>query len=212
MMPGIAEPLTSLTEEHFPAFFEAVHGWKTFPWQQALLHRVLEQGWPALIDVPTGLGKTAVLDIAVYARALGSEHSRRRVFLVVDRRLIVDQAYEHATRIQQALAQAPPGTVCHTVAVRLAAEGDDGPALDVTRMRGGVNWSWLWLERPDRHAIVTGTVDQIGSRLLFRGYGIGQRLWPVDAALAGTDSLIIVDEAHLSDAFQIGRASCRERV
>ena len=91
--------------------------------------------------------------------------------------------------------------MCHAVAARLAAEGDDGPVLDVTRMRGGVNWSWLWLERPDRHAIVTGTVDQIGSRLLFRGYGVGQRLWPVDAALAGTDSLIIVDEAHLSDAF-----------
>ena len=57
------------------------------------------------------------------------------------------------------------------------------------------------MERPDRHAIITGTVDQVGSRLLFRGYGVGQRLWPVDAALAGTDSLIIVDEAHLSDAF-----------
>jgi CRISPR-associated endonuclease/helicase Cas3 len=201
MMPDVTEPEASLTEEHFPAFFEAVHGWRPFPWQQALLHRVLDHGWPALIDVPTGLGKTAVLDVAVYATALGSGHSRRRVFLVVDRRLIVDQAHEHATRIQQALAQAAPGAVCHAVAARLAAEGDDGPVLDVTRMRGGVNWSWLWLERPDRHAIVTGTVDQIGSRLLFRGYGIGQRLWPIDAALAGTDSLIIVDEAHLSDAF-----------
>jgi CRISPR-associated endonuclease/helicase Cas3 len=91
--------------------------------------------------------------------------------------------------------------VCHAVAASLAAEGDDGPVLDVTRMRGGVDWSWLWLERPDRQAIITGTVDQIGSRLLFRGYGVGQRLWPVDAALTGTDSLIIVDEAHLSDAF-----------
>ena len=201
MMPGITGPGAGLAEEHFPAFFEAVHGWKPFPWQQALLHRVLEYGWPALIDVPTGLGKTAVLDVAVYAAALGTGHSRRRVFLVVDRRLIVDQAYEHATRIQQALARAAPGTVCHAVSGRLAAAGDDGPVLDVTRMRGGVNWSWLWLERPDRHAIVTGTVDQIGSRLLFRGYGVGQRLWPVDAALAGTDSMIIVDEAHLSDAF-----------
>ena len=200
MTSSVTAPVIGLTEEHFCAFFEAVHGWKPFPWQQALLRRVLEQGWPELIDVPTGLGKTAVLDVAVYAAALGSEYSRRRVFLVVDRRLIVDQAHEHATRIQQALAEAAPGTVCDAVAARLAAAGDDGPVLDVTRMRGGINWSWLWLERPDRHAIITGTVDQIGSRLLFRGYGVGQRLWPVDAALAGTDSLIIVDEAHLSDA------------
>lgn len=201
MTPNVADSISNLTEEHFPAFFEEVHGWTPFPWQQALLSRVLEYGWPALIDVPTGLGKTAVLDVAVYIAALRREHSRRRVFLVVDRRLIVDQAYEHAIRIRQALAGAAPGTVCHAVAARLAAAGDDGPVLDVTRMRGGINWSWLWLERPDRHAIITGTVDQIGSRLLFRGYGVGQRLWPVDAALAGTDSLIIVDEAHLSDAF-----------
>lgn len=194
-------PAMGLAEEHFEEFVAEIHGWAPFPWQQALLHRVLAQGWPALIDVPTGLGKTAVLDVAVFASALGGEHARRRIFLVVDRRLIVDQAHEHAQRIQRALGTAPPGTVCHTVARRLAAEGDDGPALDVTRMRGGVTWSWLWLERPDRHAIVTGTVDQIGSRLLFRGYGVGERQWPIDAALAGTDSLILVDEAHMSDAF-----------
>ena len=190
-----------LTEDQFAAFVTEVHGWAPFPWQQALLRRVVKQGWPAVIDVPTGLGKTAVLDVAVFASALGCEHARRRVFLVVDRRLIVDQAGQHAARIQQALADPGPGTLCREVASRLGADGDDGPVLDVTRMRGGINWSWLWLERPDRHAIVTGTVDQIGSRLLFRGYGVGERMRPIDAALAGTDSLIIVDEAHLSDAF-----------
>jgi CRISPR-associated endonuclease/helicase Cas3 len=194
-------PVVGLAEAQFEGFVEEIHGWAPFPWQQALLRRVLAQGWPALIDVPTGLGKTAVLDVAVFASSLGGEHARRRIFLVVDRRLIVDQAHEHAQRIQQALGAAPPGTVCHAAARRLAAGGDVGPALDVTKMRGGVTWSWLWLERPDRHAIVTGTVDQIGSRLLFRGYGIGERQWPIDAALAGTDSLIIVDEAHLSDPF-----------
>jgi CRISPR-associated endonuclease/helicase Cas3 len=203
MMGGTAAtaPVSSLTEGDFAAFFQEVHGWAPFPWQRALLHRVLEPGWPALIDVPTGLGKTAVLDVAVFASALRSELARRRVFLVVDRRLIVDQADEHAGRIQQALAGAGPGSVCQDVARQLAADGDDGPVLDVTRMRGGISWSWLWLERPDRHAIVTGTVDQVGSRLLFRGYGVGERLRPIDAALTGTGSLIIVDEAHLSDAF-----------
>ena len=31
MTADIAEPVTSLTEEHFPAFFEAVHGWSAVP-------------------------------------------------------------------------------------------------------------------------------------------------------------------------------------
>ena len=37
-----------------------------------------------------------------------------------------------------------------------------------------------------------------GSRLLFRGYGSNQRLRVVDAAMAGTDSLVLLDEAHLT--------------
>ena len=37
-----------------------------------------------------------------------------------------------------------------------------------------------------------------GSRLLFRGYGSNQRLRVVDAAMAGTDSLVLLDEAHLA--------------
>ena len=187
---------------HFRDFFKEVHGHRPFPWQEALLERALERGWPALVDVPTGLGKTAVLDVAVFLNALGSEHGRRRVFLVVDRRLIVDQAHDEAEKIRQALEAPPPGSVCERVRERLSVPGDDAPSvLDVTRMRGGVNWSWLWLERPDRYAIVTGTVDQVGSRLLFRGYGVGDQLRPIDAAMVGTDSLIVVDEAHLSDPF-----------
>jgi CRISPR-associated endonuclease/helicase Cas3 len=186
----------------FAGFFEEVHGYGPFPWQEALVARVLSQGWPGLIDVPTGLGKTAVLDVAVFLSALGSEHARRRVFLVVDRRIIVDQAFNEAGEIREALLNPPPGSVCARVRARLALPGDEADApLGVTRMRGGVNWSWLWIERPDRYSIITGTVDQVGSRLLFRGYGVGGRLRPIDAAMVGTDSLIVVDEAHLSDPF-----------
>jgi CRISPR-associated endonuclease/helicase Cas3 len=185
---------------HFRGFFTEVHGYGPFPWQEALLEEVLAGGWPELIDVPTGLGKTAILDVAVFASAVGSQHGRRRVFLVVDRRLIVDQAFDAALQLQGKIANAEPGTVCSLVRERLALDGDEeSMALSVTRMRGGVDWSWLWLERPDWHAIITGTVDQIGSRLLFRGYGVGDKIRPIDAALAGTDSLIIIDEAHLSD-------------
>jgi CRISPR-associated endonuclease/helicase Cas3 len=186
----------------FDQFFEETHGYGPFPWQEELVARVLDRGWPALIDVPTGLGKTAVLDVAVFLSALRSEHSRRRVFLVVDRRIIVDQAHEEAEKIRRALENPPRDSIRERVRASLAVSGDEtGSVLDVTRMRGGVNWSWLWIERPDRHSIVTGTVDQIGSRLLFRGYGVGDRLRPIDAAMAGTDSLILIDEAHLSEPF-----------
>jgi CRISPR-associated endonuclease/helicase Cas3 len=192
----------ALNAGHFREFFTEVYGCAPFPWQEALLERVLAGGWPELIDIPTGLGKTAILDVAVFVSALHSEHARRRVFLVVDRRLIVDQAFLGAQDLQQKITEASPGTTCRLVRERLAVKGDDEAMVPgVTRMRGGVDWSWLWLERPDRHAIVTGTVDQIGSRLLFRGYGVGDKIRPIDAALVGTDSLIIVDEAHLSDPF-----------
>jgi CRISPR-associated endonuclease/helicase Cas3 len=196
------KPFPELSRAEFGDFFEEVHGYRPFPWQEKLVAKVLDRGWPESIDVPTGLGKTAVLDAAVFLNALGNEHARRRVFLVVDRRIIVDQAHDEAEKIRRALEDPPPGSVRVRVRARLAVPGDEeGSALDVTRMRGGVNWSWRWIERPDRHAIITGTVDQIGSRLLFRGYGVGERLRPIDAAMVGTDSLVFIDEAHLSDPF-----------
>jgi CRISPR-associated endonuclease/helicase Cas3 len=187
----------------FDAFCREVHGHTPFPWQQRLLERVVDRGWPELIDVPTGLGKTAVIDVAVFASALGAEQARRRIFFVVDRRLVVDEAFEHANRLRRSFEEAPArGPVTQQVAEQLRAEGDDDKVvLETTRMRGGVDWSWNWLERPDRHAVVVGTVDQVGSRLFFRGYGVGQQIRPIDAALVGTDSLIVVDEAHLSGPF-----------
>ncbi|MET8139860.1 type I-U CRISPR-associated helicase/endonuclease Cas3 [Sphaerisporangium sp. NPDC005288] len=198
--------MTGLHRRDFAAFYAHVHATpgsdprEPFPWQEDLLDHVLAGEWPELIDVPTGLGKTSVLDIAIFAAALNRDSVPRRCFFVVDRRLIVDEAYRHASRIRDVLADASADSVAGKVAAALLVEHDEEP-LEVTRMRGGVTWSWRWLERPDRQAIVVGTVDQIGSRFLFRGYGVGDQLRPIDAALVGTDSLIIVDEAHLSRPF-----------
>lgn len=202
-----------LTPDKFAGFIGDVHtppdaspdGRRApFPWQQALLDRIVADGkWPEVIDVPTGLGKTSVLDVAVFVAAMKLAPARRRIFFVVDRRLVVDDAHDHARRIADALADPSGRSVVAEVANALRQPGDDHDrVLEVTRMRGGVTWEWLWLERPDRFAIVTGTVDQVGSRLLFRGYGVGENLRSIDAALVGTDSLIVVDEAHLARPFR----------
>ncbi|HEY6797637.1 MAG TPA: type I-U CRISPR-associated helicase/endonuclease Cas3 [Kineosporiaceae bacterium] len=214
----------ALAASDFAAFFTAVHGYQPFAWQQALTAQVLAEGrWPDLVDVPTGLGKTSMLDVAVFVAAVtvgrpGAERiGRRRCFLVVDRRIVVDEAHAHALLLQSRLAEAErtgdPG-VLGRVAAGLRAYAPDagsGPLLPVTRMRGGTTWADAWLDRPDRPGIVLGTVDQVGSRLLFRGYGVSDRRRPIDAALTGTDALLLVDEAHLSTALLSTLTAAQER-
>lgn len=199
--------------EDFVEFYREIHGHEPFDWQRQLVLDVIEHGsWPALVDAPTGMGKTALLDIAVFLTAVDTDApartrlGRRRVFFVVDRRIVVDQAHERAQRISTALDAASEHGVVGEVARRLVAlgpqRGPDSPhpTLSVVKMRGGTTWDAAWVPRPDLPAIVSGTVDQVGSRLFFRGYGVSKRRWPIDAALVGTDSLILVDEAHLASA------------
>jgi CRISPR-associated endonuclease/helicase Cas3 len=50
--------------------------------------------------------------------------------------------------------------------------------------------------------VVVGTVDMIGSRLLFSGYGVGFKARPLQASFLGQDVLLVHDEAHLEPAFQ----------
>ncbi|TGA92809.1 type I-U CRISPR-associated helicase/endonuclease Cas3, partial [Streptomyces sp. MZ04] len=189
--------------DEFDDFVREIRGHIPFPWQTAYLNEVAHRGtWPDL-DVPTGLGKTSIIDI--WAFLLAWEHVNRahrtvplRLFFVVDRRLVVDQAHEHAGTLQQSLDQAPHRTVAGRVARALRELGGSASALESVRMRGGVDWASRWLHSPAQPAVITSTVDQYGSRLLFRGYHTSARMRPIDAALCGTDALLAVDEAHIA--------------
>ena len=152
-----------------------------------------------MIDLPTGTGKTAVLDIAVFALAARPTHSPRRVVFVIDRRIVVDQVCERAQRIHDGV-KAGKTPILRRVKERLEALSDGEP-LGVAALRGGVPIDNDWTHRPDQPWVVVSTVDQFGSRLLFRGYGIKQTMWPIHAGLAGNDCLVILDEVHLSVPF-----------
>lgn len=70
-----------------------------FPWQEELLRRFMLGRIESSLDIPTGLGKTAVMAVWLVARACGALLPRRLVY-VVDRRAVVDQAAEVAKRLR----------------------------------------------------------------------------------------------------------------
>ncbi|TVQ52764.1 MAG: type I-U CRISPR-associated helicase/endonuclease Cas3, partial [Rhodobacteraceae bacterium] len=195
----------TLEASDFPAFFEAVHGAPPFPWQQALVERLAAtDAWPDVLDIPTGCGKTAALDVALFHLALRADQPSRaaiRIVLVVDRRLVVDDAHGRAQKIADALS-APAAAVVGRVAERLAPLAIDGPPLVARRLRGGAPLEAVWARSPTQPTILCSTVDQVGSRLLFRGYGVSTRMAPVHAGLLGRDTLLLLDEAHLAEPFR----------
>jgi CRISPR-associated endonuclease/helicase Cas3 len=189
--------------DDFSGFYEAVHGYPPYPWQVRLLHRVSTEGWPKTIDLPTSSGKTSAIDVAVFHLAmeagLPERSARLRTFFVIDRRVVVDQATEHATQIAMALLK-PQHPVVAEVARRLRNFGGELP-LGVSALRGGMYRDNTWADEPNQPLICVSTVDQVGSRLLFRGYQVGEGSRSIHAGLVGNDSLLIVDEAHLSKPF-----------
>ncbi|MEI9936247.1 MAG: type I-U CRISPR-associated helicase/endonuclease Cas3 [Pseudomonadota bacterium] len=188
----------------FSAYFKAIHGYEPFPWQQRLAASIVELGvWPNLLDVPTGLGKTSTIDIALFVLAVRPDIAPRRTILVVDRRVVVDQAATHARKIQQRLNEAKDGILAEVAAsLRALWQGTaDSAPFEVAVLRGGMPRDEAWAQRPDRPVVALSTVDQVGSRLLFRGYGVSPGMSPVHAGLLGHDALILLDEVQLSTAF-----------
>jgi CRISPR-associated endonuclease/helicase Cas3 len=203
----------------FSAFYQAVHSGRTpFRWQLELLDRVAARGWPDTIQLPTSSGKTSVIDIAIFllaleaGRPLQERRAAIRTFFVVDRRIVVDEAYEHVRGVAEKL-QNPADSISEMVASELRRYGARLP-LQVSRMRGGMVRDSGWADEPNQPLVCLSTVDQVGSRLLFRGYQINERTRPVHAGLIGTDSLIVLDEAHLSNAFAetVQALACRYTV
>jgi CRISPR-associated endonuclease/helicase Cas3 len=199
--------MSSLLISDFDDYFWAIHGVAPFPWQRRLCKRVAENGWPSLLDLPTGSGKTAAIDVAVFHLALEARRGveRRapiRILFTVDRRIIVDAAYERACKIGQALKQAgerrDESVLSRTAEALLQLAGPDADPVVAVRLRGGVPHDTDWAKSPSQPLVAVSTVDQVGSRLLFRGYGVTRRMWPVHAGLVGADALWLLDEVHLA--------------
>jgi len=139
------------------------------------------------------MGKTSIIHLWTLALRYqikeGTPRLPTRLVYVVDRRTVVDQATDVAQRVQDNLDNLPE-------------TGLPKQWLSVSTLRGQLADNREWAFDPARPAVIIGTVDMIGSRLLFSGYRSSFKCRPLDAGLLGQDTLLVLDEAHLSHSFE----------
>ena len=194
---------------NFSELFQQLTGKQPFPWQQALYDRFagnVDGGIPQSCSLPTGLGKTSV--VAVWLIALATHPARvpRRLVYVVNRRTVVDQTTEEVQHYRSQLQSEDLKTFAAALRQLYLPPGHHDQQqvpLAISTLRGDFADNGEWCEDPARPAVICGTVDMIGSRLLFSGYGIGRARRPLHAGFLGQDTLLVHDEAHLEPAFQV---------
>ena len=170
-------------EKDFPTRFHELTGVWPLSWQTRLYEEHFAKGsvaLPSVIDLPTGLGKTMVMAIWLVALEKKLDVPTRLIY-VVDRRTVVDQASDLAEKLRDKFGKYK---------------------LAISTLRGQLADNREWSANPAKPAIIIGTVDLIGSALLFSGYRSSYKRRPLEAGLLGQDSLLVLDEAHLSRPFE----------
>ena len=177
-------------------YFHAIVGHDPYPWQRRFYTALVRGAVPDAIDIPTGLGKTACVLLALLAR-LERPALPRRIVYVVDRRAIVDQTAEVVRTWTMRIAALPALARAFDACAAHPTEHPVGLGV----LRGGLADDGAWRLDPARPAVLVGTVDMVGSRLLFSGYGDGRSRRAMHAGLLGHDAMVLLDEAHLAPAF-----------
>ncbi len=150
-----------------------------------------------LIDIPTGLGKTAAVVFAwLWNRIYLSDDTwpRRLVYCLPMRTLVEQTAAEIEQWLTLLADWAPDGEVkkqlCwlkeHSPIILMGGEENNTARRE-------------WDIHPEKPAILVGTQDMLLSRALNRGYGMARARWPMHFALLNNDALWVMDEAQLMD-------------
>lgn len=131
-----------------------------------------------LINIPTGLGKTAaVIHAWLWNRVhLQSENWPRRLVYCLPMRTLVEQTHDEAARWLENLG------LSDQVGLHLLMGGEVAGEWDI---------------HPEKNAILIGTQDMLLSRALNRGYGMSRYRWPMHFGLLNNDCLWVMDETQL---------------
>ncbi|MFM8332710.1 MAG: type I-U CRISPR-associated helicase/endonuclease Cas3, partial [Candidatus Methylumidiphilus sp.] len=170
----------------FQIWYQRLRKRNPYPWQIRLAEDLAAGRWPDSLDLPTGSGKTTLLDIWAWGRSQGWADMPTRLYWCVDRQIVVDAVARSAEDLRGVL-----------------------PGLRIATLHGGLNIGDMGVDDPTAPAVITTTVDLLGSRLLFRAYGSSRHVAPMHAGLAGNDALLVLDEAHISAPFAATLAAIR---
>lgn len=163
----------------YEQFFTRATGHEPYPYQV----RMAEQRWPDLLDIPTGMGKTAAVTLAwLYRRCHLQDDVPRRLIWCLPMRVLVEQTRDNILDWLEKL--------------QLAGEAGSGK-VSVHVLMGGESDLKSWAEYPDETMILIGTQDMLLSRALMRGYGMSRYQWPIHFSLLHNDSLWVFDEVQL---------------
>lgn len=137
--------------------------------------------WPDLLNIPTGLGKTAAVTLAwlFKTQVQNCPDTPRRLVWCLPMRVLVEQTEQNVRQWLSNLGYQD----------RVAVQVLIGGHQDVRNQ--------TWAEHPEQPAILIGTQDMLLSRALMRGYGMSRYLWPVHYALLNNDALWVFDEVQL---------------
>jgi len=176
-------------------------------WMERMFRRIIDGEPPSLVDLPTGAGKTELVVIWLIALAWYAKNREttkampRRLVWVVNRRVLVQQVFNLARELRRKLADTAEVKLDEMRRSLALLSGGGTEVFKVAELRGQIMADRDWAISPATPLLIIGTVDQIGSRLLFQGYGLGKWGRPQQAGLLGVDTWVAVDEAHLVPAF-----------
>ena len=216
--------LPSVIERFESMFRQATGNPVSLPYQSRL---ALGATLPSLLDVPTGLGKTAAAILAwVWRRRFAEEAIRtttpRRLVYCLPMRVLVEQTFTESLKWLDRLDLLAGGVEwTDTVQSKRAADGicrgyqaepnaerrngwastngDHGQnPIAVHLLLGGEEKS-DWALWPERDAILIGTQDMLLSRAMNRGYAAGRARWPLEFGFLNSDCLWVFDEIQIMD-------------
>jgi CRISPR-associated endonuclease/helicase Cas3 len=139
-----------------------------------------------LINIPTGLGKTAAVVLAWLWNRVGHPDANhratwpRRLVYCLPMRTLVEQTERNVSEWLDNLQKHK--LISHDVRVEILMGGEEKTDWDLY---------------PEHDAILIGTQDMLLSRALNRGYGMSRYRWSMHFGLLNNDCLWVLDETQL---------------